>query len=235
MAIWFALAIRRMAWKCPRCGKPFHRSPLVHNPVARRCLNCRLPKWATEDVGPKDAGRPIEGRWFLDPVRLTMNIGFLVAFCSAVGFAVTLLAVDKVAKFAPGLPPEHVAAFNQIPLVIRSHSPWHAASALLLALAARGVQNGVRGANICVRVALVLFYLANWWAWLDTAHGWRAMCLAFDELLRGAAVYTTIVAPVLTVAPLAAAAAGLALFGWLFYSIGRPKAGSINNASRPIA
>ena len=31
---------------CPRCGKPFHMSFLWSNALARRCLHCRLPKWA---------------------------------------------------------------------------------------------------------------------------------------------------------------------------------------------
>ena len=36
-------------WRCPRCGKPFHAAKGWHNGLARRCLNCGLPKWAGHD------------------------------------------------------------------------------------------------------------------------------------------------------------------------------------------
>jgi len=39
---------------CPRCGKPFHVTFWYHNAFARRCVHCRLPKWAP---GP-GAGTP---------------------------------------------------------------------------------------------------------------------------------------------------------------------------------
>ena len=44
---------------CPRCGelffhkfdaRPWRRS-YQHNPFARRCMHCGLPKWADRDVG----------------------------------------------------------------------------------------------------------------------------------------------------------------------------------------
>jgi predicted RNA-binding Zn-ribbon protein involved in translation (DUF1610 family) len=49
MVAFIALGMR-MAWfLCPRCGKRFFfRGRGVvgfHNPLARRCLNCGLPKW----------------------------------------------------------------------------------------------------------------------------------------------------------------------------------------------
>src|ERR1051325_3073087 len=36
-------------WKCPRCGKPFFRKWWYHNSFARRCVHCKLPKWAVND------------------------------------------------------------------------------------------------------------------------------------------------------------------------------------------
>ena len=41
-------------WPCPRCGKPFYKTFWAYNPFARRCLHCKLPKWAP---GP-DAADP---------------------------------------------------------------------------------------------------------------------------------------------------------------------------------
>jgi hypothetical protein len=34
---------------CPRCGNTFFFSWWWSNPLARRCLHCGLPKWATHD------------------------------------------------------------------------------------------------------------------------------------------------------------------------------------------
>src|SRR5215471_17162662 len=33
-------------WRCPRCGKPFHSTIWAYNGFARRCLHCKLHKWA---------------------------------------------------------------------------------------------------------------------------------------------------------------------------------------------
>ena len=33
-------------WPCPRCGKPFHKTKWGYSGFARRCMHCRLPKWA---------------------------------------------------------------------------------------------------------------------------------------------------------------------------------------------
>jgi hypothetical protein len=53
----FSTLIKISSWACPRCGKPFYS---VHetfgrmvNPVARRCMHCRLPKWIESDPDPK--------------------------------------------------------------------------------------------------------------------------------------------------------------------------------------
>ena len=45
---------------CPRCGELFFRKfddrpwrgAWQHNPFARRCMHCGLPKWAAVDPGP---------------------------------------------------------------------------------------------------------------------------------------------------------------------------------------
>ena len=36
-------------WPCPRCGRPFHATFWWHNGFARRCVHCRLPKWAARN------------------------------------------------------------------------------------------------------------------------------------------------------------------------------------------
>jgi predicted RNA-binding Zn-ribbon protein involved in translation (DUF1610 family) len=46
---------------CPRCGEPFFyrfdariwRRSWQHNPFARHCMHCGLPKWAASDPGPQ--------------------------------------------------------------------------------------------------------------------------------------------------------------------------------------
>lgn len=56
---WAVIASRRWNFRCPRCGEPFFhkfderpwRQDWRHNPFARRCLHCGLPKWATRDPG----------------------------------------------------------------------------------------------------------------------------------------------------------------------------------------
>ena len=42
---------------CPRCGKPFFRSGLVHNSLSSYCLHCDLPKWCLADGSLSSAKR----------------------------------------------------------------------------------------------------------------------------------------------------------------------------------
>jgi hypothetical protein len=38
----------RVSWfGCPRCGQWFFSTWWYHNPLARKCAHCGLPKWAT--------------------------------------------------------------------------------------------------------------------------------------------------------------------------------------------
>jgi len=47
----FAVAGSRVSmFPCPRCGKWFFATWYFHNPLARRCVHCGLPKWATRDA-----------------------------------------------------------------------------------------------------------------------------------------------------------------------------------------
>lgn len=46
MVIIAGFYLRRILWRCPRCGRPFHFSPLYSNPFGRRCIHCGLPLWA---------------------------------------------------------------------------------------------------------------------------------------------------------------------------------------------
>ena len=66
IAVWMiAFAIvgyQKSNFACPRCGKPFFRRfddrpwrrSWVHNPFARRCMHCGLPKWSGRDPAPHD-------------------------------------------------------------------------------------------------------------------------------------------------------------------------------------
>lgn len=234
-ATWFWLAIRRMAWKCPRCDKPFFRSTLVHNPFARRCVNCRLPKWASKELGPENARRLNQRVSPFDPVSLTVNIASLITLTSAVGFALALLVEGRIGKVAPELSRAQVSALEQIVWVIEIRSLWSAGSGLLLAVAAHALRRGVRWAKACARAALVAFYLVNCWAFLDPTHGWRATRVAFDELFRGAPVYAETIAPVMNAGVFTGAAAGLVLVGWLFILFGRAKGERVNAPPRPAA
>jgi hypothetical protein len=54
MAAFAAIGYRKWNMACPRCGKLFFRrfddrpwrADWRHNPFARRCMHCGLPKWA---------------------------------------------------------------------------------------------------------------------------------------------------------------------------------------------
>lgn len=55
MLTWVAYVIgsiilgnRLMAFRCPRCGKPFFQARWFHNSFTRRCVHCNLPKWSIE-------------------------------------------------------------------------------------------------------------------------------------------------------------------------------------------
>jgi hypothetical protein len=47
--VWFVASIivgdRYQRWPCPRCGRPFGKTFWWHNPFARKCVHCGLPKW----------------------------------------------------------------------------------------------------------------------------------------------------------------------------------------------
>ena len=55
MALFVIAALRLAAVKCPRCGKPFTWSFAFHNPLAARCVHCKLPE------GSADPSRSLEG------------------------------------------------------------------------------------------------------------------------------------------------------------------------------
>jgi hypothetical protein len=61
-----------VTWACPRCGKQYHwkqyRLGRIVNPLARSCLHCGLPKWATTDPTP-------ELKQQLDPFRTDKTLG----------------------------------------------------------------------------------------------------------------------------------------------------------------
>jgi len=40
----FVASWRLNRFKCPRCHEEFFAN-LIHNPFARRCVHCKLPKW----------------------------------------------------------------------------------------------------------------------------------------------------------------------------------------------
>jgi len=40
----FIASLRLTRFKCPRCHEWFFTN-LIHNPFARRCVHCKLPKW----------------------------------------------------------------------------------------------------------------------------------------------------------------------------------------------
>ncbi len=49
----------RSFWKCPRCQKPFFRSPswrgtMMYPIFTRHCMNCGLPKWAENNNPDED-------------------------------------------------------------------------------------------------------------------------------------------------------------------------------------
>jgi hypothetical protein len=41
----------RLNWfRCPRCRNRFFSTWWYHNPFARKCVHCGLPKWANSDL-----------------------------------------------------------------------------------------------------------------------------------------------------------------------------------------
>jgi hypothetical protein len=62
MIAWALIGRVTSTFHCPRCGELFFhvfdarpwRQSWRHNPFARRCLHCGLPKWATRDVATGD-------------------------------------------------------------------------------------------------------------------------------------------------------------------------------------
>lgn len=43
-AFWATCAFRLARWRCPRCGKVYHRRGMIGRAFSPRCLNCGLPK-----------------------------------------------------------------------------------------------------------------------------------------------------------------------------------------------
>ena len=60
MAVFAVAGYRKSNFACPRCGEMFFRRfdsrparrDWQHNPFARRCMHCGLPKWAAADPPP---------------------------------------------------------------------------------------------------------------------------------------------------------------------------------------
>lgn len=49
MLAFLVTSVRMNIFPCPRCGKRFFTTRWIHNPFARHCLHCTLPKWAMSD------------------------------------------------------------------------------------------------------------------------------------------------------------------------------------------
>jgi len=50
MLLVILIAFYLQLFVCPRCHRFFFMTWWYRNPFAQRCVNCRLPKWATEDI-----------------------------------------------------------------------------------------------------------------------------------------------------------------------------------------
>jgi uncharacterized protein GlcG (DUF336 family) len=46
-------------WKCPRCGQSFFRTLWGGNPLATRCVHCRLAKWVSHESAKKAAAAAV--------------------------------------------------------------------------------------------------------------------------------------------------------------------------------
>ncbi len=44
------LGLRISYFKCPRCNETFFKTFFYHNPFARRCVHCQLPKYQSSPV-----------------------------------------------------------------------------------------------------------------------------------------------------------------------------------------
>jgi hypothetical protein len=51
---WIMILWLKFDWRCPRCGKRFHSNWWLHNIPVRKCLHCKLPKYAKTG---SDSGR----------------------------------------------------------------------------------------------------------------------------------------------------------------------------------
>ncbi|MDD5492036.1 MAG: hypothetical protein PHV60_05075 [bacterium] len=48
--VFFIIAGTRFSyWKCPRCGNSYFAKWWYANQFVRKCVHCKLPKWANED------------------------------------------------------------------------------------------------------------------------------------------------------------------------------------------
>lgn len=57
-ALLFWTNFRVMNFPCPRCGQPFFHGAGYFNGFARKCVNCKLPKWA-EPTTNESANSPM--------------------------------------------------------------------------------------------------------------------------------------------------------------------------------
>jgi hypothetical protein len=63
MVAFAVIGYQKSNFECPRCGELFFRKfddrrwrrDWLHNPFARRCMHCGLPKWAARDPDPRPA------------------------------------------------------------------------------------------------------------------------------------------------------------------------------------
>jgi len=53
IGVWIALIVPAdrsvMSFPCPRCSRPFFGGDSFYNGFARRCVHCKLRKWALDD------------------------------------------------------------------------------------------------------------------------------------------------------------------------------------------
>ncbi|CAN5715463.1 hypothetical protein BH24ACI1_BH24ACI1_17420 [soil metagenome] len=53
LVIFVICGIRLQFWECPRCEHSFHRTWWWNNIFSRKCLHCKLPKYAGSSFGER--------------------------------------------------------------------------------------------------------------------------------------------------------------------------------------
>ncbi len=231
LGTWILLWMRALWWKCPRCNKPFFANSMIRNPFARKCLHCKLPKWAVTES--RQSGEESTRGRASTPERalvISMAYGGLLAFACVAGLPTAWILINSMIANAPELCAEQATAMRQLLHTLLIYSPIKGVCGLVLSIAAARTRSGSGRARAAARICTAFLISLIFLFLIDPDHGWKAYRLASQSLfVDPPRLFRALVNTICALAPLVEGIFNV----WLFVALGAGKGAGQEKGIRP--